>query len=333
MAIFRSTPETFRVEEVPAYDPSGEGTHIFAFVEKRGLTTPEAIRILCQAVGVDSRDVGYGGMKDKNATTSQWLSFPEAAAEKLSELHLPDVRILKQIRHGNKLRIGHVRKNLFEVRLTEVTDSQKDRLIGAFERIVAEGVPNRYGQQRFGYGDNVAEGLAILEGKRRMNDRRKRTLLISSVQSAVFNQVLAWRVEQGSVLQVLEGDVLQKALTGGLFTSTDHGLDQTRLEEGELVTTGPLPGAKAPRPTAESPAAELEGRAMQAIGLTEELVEKNARDLPGARRPLLMKVESLRPPESAGDILVLSFSLPSGAYATVVIDALLGSMAEADASV
>lgn len=330
MAIFRSTPDTFRVEEVPAYDPSGEGTHVFVFVEKRGLTTPEAIRSLSQAVGVDSRDVGYGGMKDKNATTSQWLSFPEAAAEKLSELQLPDIRVLKQVRHGNKLRIGHVRRNLFEVKLTEVTDLQRDRLISAFECIVAQGVPNRYGQQRFGYGDNVTEGLAILEGKRRMNDRRKRTLLISSVQSAVFNQVLAWRVEQGTVLQVLEGDVLQKAITGGLFTSTDHALDQTRLASGELVTTGPLPGAKAPRPTSGSPAAEIESRAMLEIGLTEELVAKNARDLPGARRPLLMKVESLRAPESTGDTLVLSFSLPSGAYATVVIDALLGSEAEAN---
>lgn len=328
MAVFRSTPDTFRVEEVPAYDPSGVGTHIFVFVEKRGLTTPEAIRILSQAVGVDTRDVGYGGMKDKNATTSQWLSFPEAAAPKLSELQLPDVRILKQVRHGNKLRIGHVRKNLFEVVLNEVTDFQRDRLVSGFERIVADGVPNRYGQQRFGYGDNVTEGLAILEGTKRMNDRRKRTLLISSVQSAVFNQVLAWRVEQGSVLNVVEGDVLQKALTGGLFTSTDHRLDQTRLASGELVTTGPLPGAKAPAPAAGSPAAELEGRAMQEIGLTDALVAKNARDLPGARRPLLMKVESLRAPQSAGDTLLLSFSLPSGAYATVVIDALLSSVAE-----
>jgi tRNA pseudouridine13 synthase len=327
MAIFRSTPDSFRVEEVPAYDPSGEGTHVFVFIEKRGLTTPEAIRVLAQALAVDPRDVGYGGMKDKNATTSQWLSFPESASAKLTDLQIPDVRILKQVRHGNKLRIGHVRKNIFEVVLTEVLDSQHGSLTEGFHQIVSDGVPNRYGQQRFGYGDNVSEGLAILAGKRRMNDRRKRTLLISSVQSAVFNQVLAWRVEQGNVLQVLEGDVLQKAATGGMFTSTDHVLDQARLREGELVTTGPLPGAKSPRPLEGSIAAALELRAMNEIGLTEELVEKNARDLPGARRPLIMKVEATQPPRSAGDTLTLSFALPSGAYATVVVDALLASVA------
>lgn len=325
MATFRSSPETFRVHEVPAYDPSGTGEHVYVFVEKRGLTTPEAIRMLAAAVDTDPRDVGYAGMKDKHATTTQWLSFPQAAAVKLAEVHLPDLRVVAQSRHGNKLRVGHVRKNLFEVTLTEVTEEQREDLLTRFVQIVAQGIPNRYGQQRFGHGDNVASGLAILNGKLRMNDRRKRTLLISSVQSAVFNLVLQRRVEELTLQKVMTGDVLAKSMTGGLFTSTDEALDQARLQAGEIVTTGPLPGMKAPRPAAGTPAADLEGWAMDQVGLTEELMVKNARDLPGARRPLVMKVEECKPALAFEDQLKLSFALPSGAYATVVVDALLAS--------
>ena len=325
MATFRSSPETFRVHEVPAYDPSGTGEHIYVFVEKRGLTTPEAIRMLATAVDVDPRDVGYAGMKDKHATTTQWLSFPQSAAARLAEVLLPDLRVVEQSRHANKLRVGHVRKNLFEVTLTEVTEEQREDLVARFAQMVAHGIPNRYGQQRFGHGDNVASGLAILNGKLRMNDRRKRTLLISSVQSAVFNLVLQRRVDELTLQKVMAGDVLAKSMTGGLFTSTDEALDQVRLQAGEIVTTGPLPGMKAPRPAAGTPAADLEVWAMDQVGLTEELMAKNARDLPGARRPLVMKVEECQPALASEDRLKLSFALPSGAYATVVVDALLAS--------
>lgn len=324
MARFDSSPTTFCVQEVPAYEPSGSGTHVYVFVQKVGLTTPEAIRALCAAVGVDPRDVGYAGMKDKHATTSQWLSFPESAEAKLATVNLENLRVLKQSRHGNKLRVGHVRKNLFEVTLTDVTAQEQTVLSERFGVLTQQGVPNRYGQQRFGRGDNVATGLAILAGTHRERDRRKRTLLVSAVQSAVFNRVLAWRQEQGSLRQVLAGDVLQKTETGGLFTCTDEATDQKRLLAGELVTTGPLPGVKAPRPTEGSPAALLEQEAMAAVGLTPALVAANARDLPGARRPLLMAVEAAKPPEARGDQLHLAFGLPSGAYATVVIEALLG---------
>ncbi|MDX2021063.1 MAG: tRNA pseudouridine(13) synthase TruD [Deltaproteobacteria bacterium] len=325
MARFDSSPETFRVQEVPSYEPSGTGTHVYVLIEKRGLTTPEAIRALCTAVGVDPKDVGYAGMKDKHATTTQWLSFPEAAEAKLADVNIDKLRVISRSRHGNKLRVGHVRKNLFEVTLTDVSLEEQATLCDRFAALTEQGVANRYGQQRFGRGDNVATGLAILQGTRREKDRRKRTLLISAVQSAVFNQVLAWRQEQGSLRRVLGGDVLQKRETGGLFTSSDEVTDQGRLLAGELVTTGPLPGAKAPRPSEGSAADLLEQAAMAAVGLTPELMAANARDLPGARRPLLMAVQASAPPVARGSELHLAFALPSGAYATVVIDSLLGT--------
>ncbi|MCG5056187.1 MAG: tRNA pseudouridine(13) synthase TruD [Myxococcales bacterium] len=335
MAVFRSSPETFTVHEVPAYEPSGDGAHAYVFVEKRGLTTPDAIRLLAEAVGVNPRDVGYAGMKDKHAVTRQWLSFPETAQTALAALDgavlaARGLGIVSLSRHNNKLRIGHVRKNVFEVTLEQVDDGEAETLSRTYQRLAQEGVPNRYGQQRFGVTDNVAEGLALLRRQKRQPDRRKRTFLMSAVQSAVFNHVLDERVAQKLLTQVLAGDVLQKRPTGGLFTSTDAPTDQARLDAGELVITGPLPGVKAPRPSAGSPAEALESAAMAAVGLTEELVQANARDLPGARRPLVMNVESLAPPAFRDGRMVLNFALPAGAYATVVVEALLGRRGDPD---
>lgn len=324
MAKFVSSPQTFRVREVPAYEPSGTGSHVYAWIEKQGLTTPEAIRHLATAANVNPRDVGYGGMKDKHATTWQWLSFPEAAEPLLAGLELEGVRVLNHSRHGNKLRVGHVRENHFEVTLSEVSEAEAPALIARFDEMVTSGVPNRYGQQRFGFGNNVAQGLAILSGTRRERDRRKRTLLISAVQSAVFNLVLNERTRQNTLRTVLPGDVLQKTETGGVFTSTDAAADQPRLDAHEVHTTGPLPGLKAPQPAPGSAAEALERAASAEVGLTADLLQANARDLPGARRPLLLRIDATAPPRLANNELSLFFALPSGAYATVVVDALLG---------
>lgn len=326
MARFWSTPETFRVEEVPAYLPCGEGSHVYVWIEKIGLTTAEAIRRLAQAVEVAPHDVGYAGMKDKHATTWQWLSFPETAAAALERVDVPGIRVLERKRHTNKLRVGHVRQNRFEVTLTEVTDAEAPALRERFASMLRDGVPNRYGQQRFGRGDNVSLGLSVLAGKLRERDRRKRTLLISAVQSAVFNLVLERRLEAGTLRRVLQGDVLQKSATGGIFTSTEPNVDQARLEAGELHTTGPMPGGKAPRPAPGSEAEALEDAASAEVGLSRTLIEANARDLPGTRRPLLMPVEQTAPPAHAQGTLTLSFALPAGAYATVVASALTSDM-------
>ena len=327
MAKFVSSPQTFRVHEVPAYEPSGTGSHVYVWIEKQGMTTAEAIRGLAGAVGVDTRDVGYGGMKDKHATTWQWLSFPESAAAGLPNLALDGVRVLKHSRHANKLRVGHVNANHFDVTLTEVAPTEAPALIGRFEQMLSSGIPNRYGQQRFGFGNNVTQGLAILTGKFRERDRRKRTLLISAVQSAVFNRVLAQRAEAGTLRRVLPGDVLQKTATGGVFTSIDADTDQARLDSNELHTTGPLPGLKAPQPAPGSVAEQLEQAACVEVGLTAEILQNNVRDLPGTRRPLILPIAGTAPAELIDDRLTFHFSLPAGAYATVVVEALLGGAA------
>lgn len=325
MARFVSSPETFLVEELPAYLPSGSGEHMFVWIEKRELTTWDAVNALARRLGVAPRDIGCAGLKDKHAVTRQWLSLPRVPSEAALAAGDDQLRVLRAVPHGNKLRTGHLRGNRFEVVLTELAPGEATLLVERLATLARDGLPNRYGQQRFGRdGDNVARGIALLRGDRRERDARRRRLWLSSVQSAVFNEVLRARTEANLLRRVLAGDVLQKAASGGVFVTEAPALDQSRLDAGELVTTGPMPGGWAKEPPADTEARALEDAAMATVGVTREELAAE-RDLPGTRRPLLVPVTdaaAVEPPAPDANALRITFTLPAGTYATVLIEAL-----------
>ena len=324
MARFVSSPETFLVEEIPAYLPAGEGEHTYLWIEKKNLTTLEAVGKLAQVLGLQARDIGYAGMKDRRATTRQWLSLSGVDPARAQEAAVEGVRILATGRHRNKLRVGHLHGNRFEILLTEVAAGEGAKISGALADLAAKGVPNRYGHQRFGSaGDNVEVGLAVLRGTRREPDNRRRKLLLSAVQSAVFNRVLDLRAQEGGLLVLRSGDILEKVASGGQFSSTDIAADQARVDSGEVVPTAPLPGGRVRTPEPGSAARALEDRALAELGIGAEELGQVGRSLPGTRRPVVVKVTLVQPAvtEEAGG-LRLRFSLPPGSYATVVLEAL-----------
>jgi tRNA pseudouridine13 synthase len=340
--VFQPSPERFSVEEIPAYLPSGTGSHTYLWIEKRGLTTFDAISRISAALAIAPRDMGYAGLKDRHALTRQWLSVPGTFDETPPKsIGGDDLTVLGATPHPHKLRLGHLRGNRFEAVLTgTATDDELASLAARFAGLVATGVPNRFGAQRFGAaGDNAAVGLALLRGERRERDRRRRRLLLSALQSAVFNRALELRAASGELGQVRLGDVLQKTESGGLFVSVDPAIDQERVDRGELIPTGPLPGGREIEPPPDSPARALEDQAIAAVGATREDFTRAGRELPGARRPVLLKVTAdgeafaleAEPEAGTGTSAVepqaravrLRFSLPAGGYATVVIDALL----------
>jgi tRNA pseudouridine13 synthase len=348
---FTPSVETFVVEEVPAYLPSGEGEHTYLWIEKTDLTTFEAVRRLARAFDVDPRDIGYAGMKDRHATTRQWLSVPrldparalelsqqlsqEPSQEPSQDRSSGGLRVLDARRHGNKLRTGHLHGNRFEVVFTGADETDAQRLAARLDGLARDGLANRYGDQRFGAtGENAAQGLAILRGERRERDHRRRKLLLSSVQSAVFNRYLELRREPAGDARALHrvrlGDVLQKTGSGGLFVCTEVAIDQARVDAGELVPTGPMPGTRVMEPPPDSEAGQLEQRALEASGATRDDFARAGRDLPGARRPVIVNLELGVPAltvEPAAGALRVRFGLPAGSYATVVIDCLLTSVA------
>ncbi len=324
--VLRSADEDFVVDEEPAYLPSGAGDHVFVRIEKRGLTTPQAVRAIAGALGVPDRDVGVAGMKDRRAVTTQWLSLPPPVTpEAARALELADVRILEAARHPHKLRTGHVRANRFRLRVRGLPDGAAPGLAARARAILdrlAEppGAPNWYGEQRFGRdGDNAARGRELVAGARRPGrDRRMDRLMVSALQSELFNAWLAARVADGLYRRALAGDVLHKR-GGGLFDCTEPEVDEARLLAGEVVATGPMFGDRMRQPGAGTPAAEREAAILDAAGLPRDGFARVRALAEGTRRDAAVPLGE--PAVAAADdgTLEVAFTLPGGAYATVVM--------------
>ncbi len=157
--------EDFQVEEVPAYQPCGEGTHVYLRVEKKGLTTMDLTRKVAAQLGKQSRDVGFAGLKDARAVTRQWLSVEHVDEKQVEAIDLPNARVLDISRHTNKLKLGHLRANRFLIRIRDAHDSGGDRARRIKDMLTQRGMPNYFGPQRFGIrGDNALIGRAALVG-------------------------------------------------------------------------------------------------------------------------------------------------------------------------
>src|SRR5512140_1591026 len=162
--VLRSSPEDFRVDEIPAYLPSGSGPHLYLQIEKRGRTTRDVLRELARALSVPERDAGYAGLKDREAVTTQWLSFPVARDPDPAGLAGTGLTVLAVSRHQNKLRPGHVRANRFEV---VVRGGELEPARACAAALSERGMPAFFGPQRFGAGgQNAAIGRALLRGER-----------------------------------------------------------------------------------------------------------------------------------------------------------------------
>lgn len=321
----RAAPAHFLVEEIPLYEASGEGQHLYVNITKEGLTTREVQQGLARAFGVSNKVVGSAGLKDKHARTTQTFSvlvghvdeaFVEAAPARVAE-QLP-VQVNWARLHGNKLKKGHLLGNRFTITVTELAVEPEEALARAqaiADVLRQRGAPNFYGPQRLGVqGDNVRRGLEILAGRRSVRDRWLRNLLLASVQSHLCNRYLARRVAEGWYDCLLQGDIAKKYDTGGLFVVEDPAGEQERYAAQEISFTAPIFGPK--MWTAEDQAGAFEDEVLAESGLTLEQLGK-AR-LTGTRRLGRLRLADLSVHrESVG--LVVAFSLPKGAFATVVL--------------
>jgi len=320
----RDTPEDFVVEEVPAYAPSGAGEHVYAWIEKRDVATPTAATAMAAALGVRARDVGWAGMKDKRAVTRQWLSFPTPVTpEQVQAVKVDGVTVLDVRRHGNKLKTGHLRGNRFVLRVRGVGEATEAAARASkILRVLAEppGALNWFGEQRFGRdGDNAARGRALLAQPDQRVGERERRLMISAVQSELFNDWLARRVGDGLFRRVIEGDWLEKRASGGQFSTTDPAADVVRVAAGEIVVTGPMFGWKLRAAAAGTEAGAREAAVLADAGLTLESFRPAGDLAMGTRRPLAIAIADATAQPAGDDVIDVSFSLPSGAYATAVL--------------
>jgi len=318
----RFAPEDFVVEEIPAYPPSGTGGHTFVRVEKRGRTTEAVARELARAAGVRARDVGYAGRKDRRAVTTQWLSVPGLDPQAARRLDLTQARVLEAVPHGSKLRTGHLRGNRFTLTLHGIDAATATAARRHLDALARRGMPNRFGRQRFGReGDNAERGLRLLRGERASVDRREARFLLSALQSAIFNEAL--RQREAALDQLEVGDVAVVHASGGLFVVESAIVEAPRATAFEISATGPMIGTRSGRkdPAPRGAPARREAAAAAALGADPgaALTPPPGLRLPGGRRPL-----RVRPSEAnvrhEGDRLAVSFVLPPGSYATVLLE-------------
>lgn len=318
-ARFRVEPEDFQVDEVLGFEPSGAGEHLFLEIEKRGTNTVWVAQQLARWAGVAEHAVGFAGLKDRHALTRQAFTvhLPKRIAPSLEALD-PDAgfRVLSHHWHARKLPRGALRGNRFRLRLREV-EGDDDAIAARIAAIAARGVPNYFGEQRFGReGANLAAARALFGGRRM--PREKRSMLISAARSALFNAVLSERVARDAWECGIEGEVWMLDGTHSVFGPEPLTAElQQRARNLDIHPTGPMWGAGELRSSAL--AAAIEQQAVRAFpDLADGLVAAGLRQ---ERRALRLPVRGLGWNRLDRD-LQLEFFLPAGCYATVVLGAL-----------
>lgn len=203
---FRPSARDFVVREIPLYEASGAGEHLLVFVRKKDLSTFEMVDIISNVLGVKSAQIGYAGLKDKHATTYQYLSIPRIFESSLSAhsttLQERGIKVLECKPHANKLRVGHLKGNSFFMRLKKLTPTNATKAINALEILKYSGFANYFGDQRFGRdGQNYHEGEKILENLRTTRNKKIARFLLSAFQSHLFNQWLTERMRLNKMIE------------------------------------------------------------------------------------------------------------------------------------
>ncbi|MEA3513453.1 MAG: tRNA pseudouridine(13) synthase TruD [Campylobacterota bacterium] len=336
---FKQSKDDFVVTEVPLYEFSGEGEHMVLKIRKKDLTTWDALKIISDTIGCKNRDIGYAGLKDKNAMTIQYISIHKSFEEKIDKFEHPQIKIVEKTYHNNKIKIGHLKGNKFFIRLKRVMPMHKMKLESALQQIATNGMPNYFGFQRFGIdGNNYKKGEALINGTLKVRDRKLKKMYINAYQSFLFNSWLSKRIEISKIIdnfkaqeiaeklnlsietikdiqtqqhpfKVLKGDVFNHYPYGKLFYIEDINEESEKFFKHDRVPTGLLSGSKTKYAIDD------------ALKFEEDYIKETKEG--GSRRFAWIfpsDISSEYKEEKAW--FELSFELPKGSYATELISEL-----------
>ncbi|MCW8923061.1 MAG: tRNA pseudouridine(13) synthase TruD [Gammaproteobacteria bacterium] len=327
-ASFKTFPEDFVVDEQLPFELSGEGEHAWLHIQKRGCNTDWVAKALAKIAGVRLRCVGYAGLKDRHGLTSQWFSvhlpgMPDPDWQQIESIEGEEgnIKLLKATRHSRKLRRGALKENRFSIRLRDLKGG--DDVAAAIDQrcqLIAErGVPNYFGEQRFGHGmANLSAAAYMFSNQDVRLPRNKKSIYLSAARSWIFNRVLSERIEKAVWDTKIPGDVFMlEGKTACFWDDGSTDLDE-RIDNKEIHPTALLCGEGELRTQAE--AAELENRIVDEnpvfkAGLCQFKVQQMRRSLRVVPKNMQWQLQD-------GDLL-LSFDLPSGCYATMVLRELL----------
>jgi tRNA pseudouridine13 synthase len=320
--IVRAETADFLVDERLGFEPDGGSAHVLVHVEKAEANTLFVARELAARAACPVAEVGFAGLKDRHAVARQWFTVPAtAAASALAGTAGAGFRVLAAHPHSRKLRRGALVGNRFTIRVRDVAGDA-----GAIEervaRIHAAGVPNYFGEQRFGLaGANLGRVREWVAGARAPRGREARAFLLSAARSLCFNAVLGARVEAATWDRILPGEVVSLAGSRSVFLAAepDETLAQ-RMAAGDISPTGPLPGTGGVQPAGE--AGDVEQSSLVAVAPVAERLA--AAGLRAERRPLVLRPHGFTCRRD-GNALVLEFELPAGSFATSVLRELVES--------
>lgn len=317
-ARIRSAPEDFVVDEIDAFEASGAGEHLLLTVEKRGMNTAFAAKRIAQWAGVAESAIGYAGLKDRHALTRQRFSvwIPKKISPEVAALDAEDMRVIAHAWHARKLPRGALAGNRFALTLRGIV-GDAGAIDERLRAIAVRGVPNYFGEQRFGRGgDNVAKALSMFAGRR--VPREERTHLLSAARSELFNRVLAERVRRGDWDRGLDGEVWMLDGSRSVFGPEpwNEALAE-RLARFDIHPSGPLWGRGELRSQGEARALEL--AALDDSGPQALRAGLERAGLEQERRALRLRPQALAWEWREADVLCLRFELPAGCYATTVL--------------
>lgn len=317
-ARIRTTPEDFFVDEELPFTPDGSGEQLLVQVEKRGNNTAWVGQRLSQFAGIHPRLVSFSGRKDRHAVTRQWFSLQLTAKADpdWSTFHEEGVRILASHRHGRKLRTGTHRINHFVLVLRGIA-ADRAAVDARLALIARAGVPDYFGEQRFGSNDStLALAMEAVQTGRLPSRPEKRGLVISALRSAIFNEILDARVRDGSWNRVLPGELAMLDGTGGRwFVADEDPAITARCDALDVHPGGLLAGVGGTQPTGA--VAELEARIAGGYdGVPAALARWRVES---GRRPLRSRVIDLQHDWLDDGVLQLRFALWRGSYATAVL--------------
>lgn len=334
----KQSPADFRVDEILGFEPDGEGSHGLFLIEKTGTTTGQILGLLSKMSGVAERDIGFCGMKDKLAVTTQWISLPLAPSHSPENPPnwidaLPDhVKVLRWNLHRKKLRRGNHRGNRFSITIRNVIGDDP-KFQQRLERVRAQGFPNYFAEQRFGHAGSNYTLLEKLGGvsNARSISRADRNWGISTLRAEIFNQVLSNRLSLNTEACATTGDLARLAGTNSWFLVVDSDLNSTqqRIDTKDIWPTGPLWG-EGPSPAGERIHAEetrIAAEVLSRYGAENWLNHLRGWRVEHDRRALMAPVTNLQceeKTEEGGRILNLSFALESGSYATALLREIIG---------
>jgi len=336
---FKQTIERFFVEEIPLYPFTGKGNFLILKIKKTDMSTWKLITVLAKATGLQERDIGYAGLKDKSATTIQYISLPRNAERELTRnLTTERVEIIERTYHKSPIKIGHLKGNRFSIVLHHINEKDAKFFNTTAKKMQVGGIPNYYGYQRFGEdGLSYQQGKEIAHSGKKLKGSREK-LLVSAYQSHLFNKWLSSRVKLSAIIHKEKNDVAAKKLSyplelvnilarqpqffklflGDIMFAYPYGkvtyvkemIQSAHLfKQTKVSPTGLLCGANAQR--AESDAYHLE----------EPFDDTELSALKGDRRFAWIwpkKVETAYTPSSHK--LTVTFILPKGAYATTFLE-------------